>query len=295
MTPTSRRPASARMLIGLVVLAVFAVLIPSQRAAADHAPLPDTVTLVGSLQQELGCPGDWQPECAATHLEPVAGQPNLFRGTFAVPAGSFEYKVALNDSWDRELRRRRRSRRGQHPVHRSRRRHHLHLRPRHPPDHRQHAEAADRRPGRPLAASGHDRLGPAGRRERVQLPAVLGARGRPGRHRRADHRRLLGSVDAGRRTVSPHSEQKYPHLAVLRGVHGAEHAPQPAARHPDQPDRGRRLRPGGRLAAVTGVQLPGVLDDVYAGARQRTLGPVWTRADRAWRSGHRPPSRSRCC
>ena len=28
---------------------------------------------------------------------------------------------------------------------------------------------------------------------------------------------------------------------------------------------------------MTGVQLPGVLDDVYAGARQRTLGPVWTR------------------
>jgi hypothetical protein len=32
-----------------------------QQAAADHTPLPDTVTLVGSLQSELGCPGDWQP------------------------------------------------------------------------------------------------------------------------------------------------------------------------------------------------------------------------------------------
>ena len=42
-------------------------LLPPQ-AAADHTPMPDTVTLVGSLQSELGCPGDWQPECDATHL-----------------------------------------------------------------------------------------------------------------------------------------------------------------------------------------------------------------------------------
>ena len=31
----------------------------------------------------------------------------------------------------------------------------------------------------------------------------------------------------------------------------------------------------GELSAVTGVQIPGVLDEVYAGARTRTLGPVW--------------------
>ena len=35
------------------------------------------------------------------------------------------------------------------------------------------------------------------------------------------------------------------------------------------------FRPDGSLATVTGVQLPGVLDDVYQGARTRTLGPVW--------------------
>ena len=58
------------------------------------------VALVGSLQSELGCPGDWQPECAQTRLQPVAGSPGVFRGTFDVPAGPFEYKVALNGSWD---------------------------------------------------------------------------------------------------------------------------------------------------------------------------------------------------
>ena len=69
-------------------------------ARADDTPLPSTVTLVGSLQSELGCPGDWQPECAQTALAPVAGSPGVFRATFDVPAGGYEYKVALNGSWD---------------------------------------------------------------------------------------------------------------------------------------------------------------------------------------------------
>jgi pullulanase-type alpha-1,6-glucosidase len=54
---------------------------------------------VGSLQSELGCPGDWQPDCATTHLARV-GDTTVFSGRFTVPAGSYELKVALNDSWD---------------------------------------------------------------------------------------------------------------------------------------------------------------------------------------------------
>ena len=61
---------------------------------------PGRVALVGSLQSELGCPGDWQPECPQTRLQPVAGSPGVFRATFDVPAGNYEYKVALNNSWD---------------------------------------------------------------------------------------------------------------------------------------------------------------------------------------------------
>ncbi len=80
---------------GLVVL-----LMAAPAARADHTPVPSTVTLVGSLQSELGCPNDWAPECAQTHLAPVAGSPGIFRASFDVPAGSYEYKVALNGSWD---------------------------------------------------------------------------------------------------------------------------------------------------------------------------------------------------
>src|SRR4051794_24864556 len=84
------------------VLAACAVTLVAgtPAALANHTPIPGTVALVGSLQSELGCPGDWQPECAQTRLQPVAGSPGVFRGTFDVPAGGYEYKVALNNSWD---------------------------------------------------------------------------------------------------------------------------------------------------------------------------------------------------
>ncbi len=35
---------------------------------ADHTPDPASVAVAGSLQSELGCPGDWQPECSDTEL-----------------------------------------------------------------------------------------------------------------------------------------------------------------------------------------------------------------------------------
>ena len=41
-------------------------LLPTAATAAVGS-----VALVGDLQSELGCPGDWQPECAATELAPT--------------------------------------------------------------------------------------------------------------------------------------------------------------------------------------------------------------------------------
>ena len=68
-------------------------------AAAEHTDLPETVTLVGSLQSELGCPGDWDPACAATALAATDTE-GVFAAEFTVPAGTHEYKVALNGTWD---------------------------------------------------------------------------------------------------------------------------------------------------------------------------------------------------
>ncbi|PJF46866.1 MAG: DUF3372 domain-containing protein [Candidatus Thermofonsia Clade 3 bacterium] len=66
---------------------------------AAQTKQPRTVTIPGTIQSELGCPGDWQPSCSKTFLtlDPVSG---LWVGEFALPAGDYEYKVAIDGSWD---------------------------------------------------------------------------------------------------------------------------------------------------------------------------------------------------
>ncbi len=86
----------------LVTLILSSMLLQSLVSAAVPAPAaadPTSVAVVGSLQSELGCPGDWQPECTATYLAYDAGD-DVWQGTFTVPAGAWEYKAALNNSWD---------------------------------------------------------------------------------------------------------------------------------------------------------------------------------------------------
>ncbi|HSP72621.1 MAG TPA: alpha-amylase family glycosyl hydrolase, partial [Gaiellaceae bacterium] len=79
-------------------LALAALLfIPS--AVANHTPAPAKVTIAGSLQSELGCGGDWDPGCAATQLAYDAND-DVWQGTWTVPAGTWEYKAALNGGWD---------------------------------------------------------------------------------------------------------------------------------------------------------------------------------------------------
>ena len=78
---------------------LFAALTLSPALLADHTPDPSTVTVAGNLQSELGCPGDWQPDCAATHLGFDAVD-EVWQGIFNIPAGSWEYKATLNDTWD---------------------------------------------------------------------------------------------------------------------------------------------------------------------------------------------------
>jgi pullulanase-type alpha-1,6-glucosidase len=98
MKPSTRKIRIRLALIALALATAAATTLPLP-ASADHTPTPQTVTLVGSLQSELGCPGDWQPECAATQLEPVEGEAGVFRRTFTVPAGTYAYKAALDGSW----------------------------------------------------------------------------------------------------------------------------------------------------------------------------------------------------
>ena len=88
---------SSAPVLALAGSLAFTLLVAAPGAHADHHPPPASVALVGSLQDELGCPREWAPECDRTELTLVDG---LWRGTFDVPAGDHQWKVALNDTWD---------------------------------------------------------------------------------------------------------------------------------------------------------------------------------------------------
>ena len=84
-----RKLAAVRLLPLVLLLALI--------VGPSAATAPSSVTLAGSLQSELGCSGDWQADCAATDL---AAYGDVFARKFTLPAGSYEYKVTINHSWD---------------------------------------------------------------------------------------------------------------------------------------------------------------------------------------------------
>lgn len=91
MTPSRLLPLTALLLLALGAF--------TARPAAALAPGPVSVTLAGNFQDELGCPGDWMPSCANTMLAYDAGL-DRWVGNFTIPAGNFEYKIAINGTWD---------------------------------------------------------------------------------------------------------------------------------------------------------------------------------------------------
>src|SRR5690349_3734962 len=86
----------ARRLFLFLVVGVGLGFLP---ASAPSTPGPTAVTIAADLQSEVGCASDWDPACAATHLAYDASD-DVWQGTFALPAGSYQYKAALNNSWD---------------------------------------------------------------------------------------------------------------------------------------------------------------------------------------------------
>ena len=60
---------------------------------------PEAVSVPGNFNSEMGCEADWVADCDAAQLtlDPDDG---LWKGTFELPPGPYQYKVALNRSWD---------------------------------------------------------------------------------------------------------------------------------------------------------------------------------------------------
>ncbi len=95
---TSRLVPSLLAVTGIVAAAVVAATARTP-VAADHDEAAGSVTLVGSLQSELGCPDDWSPPCPATAMTTTPD--GSWSITVEVPAGSWAWKVALDGTWDR--------------------------------------------------------------------------------------------------------------------------------------------------------------------------------------------------
>jgi hypothetical protein len=55
------------------------------------------INLPGDYQQEAGCGADWDPACPATGME--EGDDGMYTLTVDVPAGDYEFKVALDGDW----------------------------------------------------------------------------------------------------------------------------------------------------------------------------------------------------
>jgi hypothetical protein len=86
-----------RLLCALLVFSLsFGGLMTFSVAIVSAAPT--SVTIAGDMQSEAGCAGDWDPACAATHLTYDATD-DIWQGIFTLPAGSYNYLAALNDSW----------------------------------------------------------------------------------------------------------------------------------------------------------------------------------------------------
>lgn len=94
----SDRKRSPFLSVCLAGVLIVILSMPSTLQASDTLN-PSSVTVVGSLQSELGCGGDWNPGCAATSLSYDAVD-GVWQSAWTIPTGSWEYKAALNNSWD---------------------------------------------------------------------------------------------------------------------------------------------------------------------------------------------------
>jgi pullulanase-type alpha-1,6-glucosidase len=245
-------------------IAVWAVAVLFLLAVPAAKADPPIVTLVGSLQEELGCPGDWQPECPDTRL---TQQGDVYTGTFDVPAGSYEYKVALDNSWDVNYGAGGQPGGANIPV----------TAPGGPVtftyDPATHVISDD--VPRPLQA---ERGAHWLRRDVIAWQPPAEAQSfrlhfAPDGGLRIEDGQITGgdSVALAPEPLPPELATQFPHLAHYQGFH----VPRQARDHLTGELVVGAYDAHGHLLTSTGLQIPGVLDDLYADAARADLGPAW--------------------
>ncbi len=236
------------------------------------------VTAAGSFTSELGCPGDWAPDCMRSWLQDPDGDGVYTFSTTAIPAGQYEVKAAHGLSWAENY------------------------------------GAGGARDGANIpftVTADGDRTSFSYELATHVLTVSGGVTPPDLRSARAHwlrHDVVALEPPAGAETFRLYHAPEGGLVAGGDGVTGGEALPltlDPAglpaelkARYPHLASYAAlRLGAadvaglltgqlavaaydaGGRLLDATGVQVPGVLDDVYAGAARSSLGPVWSRGN----------------
>ncbi|MFD0256937.1 alpha-amylase family glycosyl hydrolase [Kitasatospora indigofera] len=78
--------------------AVTFVYDPATHSVTDNAA-SRVVTAAGDFQSEIGCPGDWAPDCLTSSMDDTDGDGTYTFTTTAIPAGTWQVKAALDRSW----------------------------------------------------------------------------------------------------------------------------------------------------------------------------------------------------
>jgi glycosidase len=86
-----------RLFILMIVLLLSMQSVSLPAVSSVHAE-ERTVTLVGTLQDELGGSGEWNPADPKTVMTPKGN--GIYELTGSLPTGTYEYKIAINGSWD---------------------------------------------------------------------------------------------------------------------------------------------------------------------------------------------------
>ena len=70
----------------------------TSRRRRREEPCRRRSAFLATFNSELGCASDWAPDCTNALL---TRQPDgAWSGTFALPAGTYQFKIAVNGSWD---------------------------------------------------------------------------------------------------------------------------------------------------------------------------------------------------
>ncbi|SEL51709.1 alpha-amylase family glycosyl hydrolase [Streptacidiphilus jiangxiensis] len=67
------------------------------RPAPARAAAPTQVSLPGTFDTAIGCSGTWQPACSQAEMTLAAD--GRWKASLNLPAGTWSYKIALNNSW----------------------------------------------------------------------------------------------------------------------------------------------------------------------------------------------------